>query len=579
TATGLKNGQDESVLTGLSNSFGIGPTTNVAGSPYTLSVLGTLTNPNYSITARNTGTWTVTPAPLSIAADDRSKVYGDTFAFTGGEFSSTGLQNGESIGHVDLTSTGQTNTAGAAGSPYAIKASGAAGGNFDITNYAVTYMDGHLTVTPAPITVAANGGTSVYGSSPSDPGFLAAGLKNGEGLSALTGLSNSFGITNVTGAGAHTLVVAGTLTNPNYAVSRRTPATWTVTPAQLIYVADPARRYFGAVDPAFGGTVTGFVNGETLAAATKGVLTFISPTTKDSAPGTYAIDGTGLVAANYVFAQVPENANAFTITTPPRVSSSQFAPPAGNPPPATVTINFQVPGTEAAQPEEPATTGMTGADGGGPAPESTGGLRKGRSYPPISEFDASQYTQFNIPDYAPQASQATVFTMIARAAISRQAANIDTFWDGKAADLDGTTGKNPLAGKVTFSDGAGHDVTPGIDNGFPIVPGRTNFTKLLESGAIMIGGASGHVPAQWLLATGLSPDGKSILCNDPVTGKVVALSLDPATGAVGRIVGFYDPKSKGVVRLADNSAALPAGSDIEAVMDFEPSTFFAVSIE
>ena len=93
----------------------------------------------------------------------------------------------------------------------------------------------------------------------------------------------------------------------------------------------------------------------------------------------------------------------------------------------------------------------------------------------------------------------------------------------------------------------------------------------------MIGGASGHTPAQWLLATGLSPDGKSILCNDPVTGKVVALTLDPATGAVGPIAGFYD--AKGIAQLADNSSTLPAGANIEAIKDFVPSTFFAVKLQ
>jgi len=74
-----------------------------------------------------------------------------------------------------------------------------------------------------------------------------------------------------------------------------------------------------------------------------------------------------------------------------------------------------------------------------------------------------------------------------------------------------------------------------VGNGFPIVPSKTNFAKLLGSGPVTIGGASRHTPAQWLLATGLSPDGRSILCNDPVTGRVVALSLDRAMARYRRL--------------------------------------------
>ena len=40
----------------------------------------------------------------------------------------------------------------------------------------------------------------------------ATGLQNGEGIAILTGLTNSFGITNLSGASTYTLRAAGTLT-------------------------------------------------------------------------------------------------------------------------------------------------------------------------------------------------------------------------------------------------------------------------------------------------------------------------------------------------------------------------------
>ncbi|MBN8962546.1 MAG: hypothetical protein J0H71_15545, partial [Rhizobiales bacterium] len=586
SATGLRNGQDVGVLTGLSNSFGIDPTTDVAGSPYMLSVLGSLTNANYAITTRNTGTWTVTPAPLTITANNQSKTYGDTRAFAGSEFSSTGLKNGESVGLVTLISDGQTAAATVAGGPYPIVVSGATGGTFNITNYNVTYVNGSLAVIPAGIIVTAIGGSSTYGTSPANLGLSATGLRNGEDVSVLSGLSNSFGIDRFSHAGSHPLAVLGTLANPNYVISGREMGIWVVDPAQLTYVANSAKRYYGDSNPPFSGMVTGFVNGETPATATTGTLDFTSLATKDSILGTYAINGSGLNAANYIFVQAPENATALVITAPPTIAASQFGPPVNNPPPTTVNITFESTGSGS----EPAWVSFapriaTSADGDIPTaslPRNADlGSNNGYAFPPISEFDPTQYTQLKLPDYAAQASQATVFTMIARAALSKQAANImiDTFWNETASDLNGTTGNNPVAGRVTFSDGAGHGVTPGVGNAFTIEPGKTSFIELLRSGPVIIGGMSGHTPAQWLLATGLSPDGKSILCNDPVTGRVVALSLDSATGAIGPIVGFYDLKSKGIAQLADNSGTLPAGSSIEAIKDFVPSTFFAVKIQ
>jgi hypothetical protein len=58
-AAGLQGGEGVDVLTGLSNSFGITSLSDPAPSPYVLSVLGTLGNPNYNIVARIDGSWSV----------------------------------------------------------------------------------------------------------------------------------------------------------------------------------------------------------------------------------------------------------------------------------------------------------------------------------------------------------------------------------------------------------------------------------------------------------------------------------------------------------------------------------------
>ncbi len=93
----------------------------------------------------------ITPAPLGILANNQSKTYGTAFAFLGNEFTPSGLQNGESVGSVTLTSAGTAATAHVGGSPYAITPSAAIGGTFSPSDYSLTYNDGALTVTPLAI--------------------------------------------------------------------------------------------------------------------------------------------------------------------------------------------------------------------------------------------------------------------------------------------------------------------------------------------------------------------------------------------------------------------------------------------
>ena len=100
----------------------------------------------------------------------------------------------------------------------------------------------------------------------------------------------------------------------NYTIAF-TGANFAITPATLTYVANSASRTYGGTNPTFDGTVTGLVNGDTLASATTGALSFDSPATASSNVGSYAINGSGLTAnnGNYVFAQAAANATALTI--------------------------------------------------------------------------------------------------------------------------------------------------------------------------------------------------------------------------------------------------------------------------
>ncbi|MDO9597918.1 MAG: filamentous hemagglutinin N-terminal domain-containing protein [Azoarcus sp.] len=92
----------------------------------------------------------ITPAPLTITANDATKVFGETLTLATSAFTSVGLVAGETIGDVTLTSPGTVATATVDGNPYAITPSNATPGTFDPGNYAINYVDGTLLISATP---------------------------------------------------------------------------------------------------------------------------------------------------------------------------------------------------------------------------------------------------------------------------------------------------------------------------------------------------------------------------------------------------------------------------------------------
>ncbi|WNO54047.1 MBG domain-containing protein [Stakelama saccharophila] len=285
-ATGLADFDDLSVLTGLSNSFGIDRTTD-AGS-YTLMVDGTLTNGNYVIDSRIDGTWTVGRRSLTIAANDLTRIYGDANPALTYTLGGLGLVNGDTLSGALVTDAEASSDAGG----YAI-GQGSLGAN---GNYDVSFTGGTLTVTPRHIDVTALDGSSIYGEAATNPGLSATNLAGFDDVSVLTGLSNSFGIDRTTDAGSYTLTVDGELTNGNYAIDTRTAGTWTVGQRALTISADDLGRIYGDANPVLAYTVggMGLANGDGL----RGSLA--TDANAGSDVGDYAIDlGTLTAGDNY----------------------------------------------------------------------------------------------------------------------------------------------------------------------------------------------------------------------------------------------------------------------------------------
>jgi hypothetical protein len=103
-------------------------------------------------------------------------------------FTSSGLQNSETIGTVTLACSGGAATAAVSGSPYTITPSAAiGGGSFNVNNYSITYNSGYLTVTPKALTVTANDASRSYGAT--NPVFTASyfGFVNPDTTNVLSG--------------------------------------------------------------------------------------------------------------------------------------------------------------------------------------------------------------------------------------------------------------------------------------------------------------------------------------------------------------------------------------------------------
>jgi RHS repeat-associated protein len=105
----------------------------------------------------------------------------------------------------------------------------------------------------------------------------------------------------ITGAGT-VVVAANQAGNTDYAAAAQVTQSVTVNKAVLTVTADNASRAYGAANPSFTDTLTGFVNGDTSSVAS-GAASLTTTATSTSAPGSYPITAAAgtLAAANYSF--------------------------------------------------------------------------------------------------------------------------------------------------------------------------------------------------------------------------------------------------------------------------------------
>src|SRR5208282_5444332 len=181
---GFVNGDGLNVLSGAPVLTTGAVTNSPVGNYVITNSLGTLVATNYLVSLTN-GLLTVGPAGLTLTASNEAKVYGQALTFAGTEFGVSGLVNGDSVSGASLSSPGSVAVAAVGGSPYSIVITNAVGNG--LTNYTISYVNGLLTVTAAPLGVSANNTNRAYGAG--NPVFTVSynGFVNGDGLNVLSG--------------------------------------------------------------------------------------------------------------------------------------------------------------------------------------------------------------------------------------------------------------------------------------------------------------------------------------------------------------------------------------------------------
>ena len=98
--TGFVYGQNRSVVTGAATiATPATSASHVAGGPYPINIsAGTLSAPNYTFTTFRDGLLSITPAALTVTANNATKVYGASLPVLTARI--TGFANGDSISVV-----------------------------------------------------------------------------------------------------------------------------------------------------------------------------------------------------------------------------------------------------------------------------------------------------------------------------------------------------------------------------------------------------------------------------------------------------------------------------------------------
>jgi len=270
--------------------------TNTSGvGTYAINGSGLGVGSNYTLVASqaagNAAALTITPRALTVTGNTGSLVYSGAAQTNG--FTASGLINGDTVTSVAGLASG-TNVG-----TYADVLSGAAGSG--LSNYAITYVNGGLLITPKALTVtyAANAASNVYGQAPTGlgGGYVVDGLVGGDTLSGAASWTTT--ATATSGVGAYAITGSGLGASANYTLVASQAAgnagALVITPRALTVTGNTSSLVYNGAAQANGFTTSGLVNGDT--------VTSVAGLAGGAFVGTYAdalSNATGSGLSNYV---------------------------------------------------------------------------------------------------------------------------------------------------------------------------------------------------------------------------------------------------------------------------------------
>jgi len=290
TYTGFVNGETISVINSLPTASSTAVTTTPVGSVPILLTGGL--DDNYDI-VNTAGTLTINKAMLTVTANNQSRAYGAVNpVFT---VSYQGFVNSETVSVLDTPPSGSSTAIST--SPvgtYPI----VAGGGID-NNYDFTYVAGTLTITKALLVATANNQSRTYGSANPVLTINYSGFVNSETISVVNTLPTASTTADLlSNAGSYPITVAGGL-DDNYDFTY-VSGSLTITKATLGVIANNQSRTYGAANPVFTVSYSGFLNGETAAVIDSAPLA-TSTVVGITPVGTYPITVAGGSDNNYDF--------------------------------------------------------------------------------------------------------------------------------------------------------------------------------------------------------------------------------------------------------------------------------------
>jgi hypothetical protein len=292
--SGFANGENSSVINTLPTATSPAILTSNVGT-YAITPAGGIDD-NYDFNYVP-GTLTITKGLVTVNADNQSRVYG--VANPTLTMSYSGFANGENSSVINTLPTATspatiTSNVGA----YAITAAGGIDNNYDFN-----YVPGTLTITKGLVTVNADNQSRVYGVANPTLTMSYSGFANGENSSVINTLPTATSPATITSnVGAYAITAAGGIDdnyNFNYVAG-----SLTITKATLTATVDNQSKTYGAVNPAFTISYTGFANSET-SSVLETPPTASAAVIPTSPVGAYAITATGGLDNNYTFSFLP----------------------------------------------------------------------------------------------------------------------------------------------------------------------------------------------------------------------------------------------------------------------------------